>query len=660
MAPGFELKICFWISVSVWICWRTSLVSTFEPVSPLIKKASLLLADDQDPKCFTRTESDFTCFWEGNDSTYELYYKTEIEEKKCALTQQRDRNTLLHVCSFPAHDVFLFTVMHITVVDCSTNNTIYTRNVSVENQVLPDPPANVSLVQNGKPLQLRVSWNAPAAQYRKMLYEIKYAPANLQQQTRRVNVSKSRAYNLVGLIPGEIYSAQVRAKRHDDYNSGVFWSEWSWPVSAVVPQHPDDINLQCHSHDLRNIRCQWRDKEATRDTQFTLYYKQSKCKGAHVQKKCVQNETTSDDPIAHCTFPGEESCDITVTLQASSTHHNRTFFTEPFRMNGIVRTDPPRALTGGIRTGWVWLHWEPPLLQLADQLQYEVHSSLSADLQRKLMALETSNTSALLDLPAGNTYDIRVRARPNGHNYSGSWSDWSEPLTVAVPSRLGYLLMAFIPLVLLLIAAVLIATCSKCLRKIKLLLWPPVPNLDKVLESFLMEINKQLPPQSFNDKLCDDEITSSPVEIVSEKELQDCIKLRGDQPSPPFIALGHGLGSPSEGKPQADYIDHLDTTEDYVVLDTENFIRCLQGNEYVYEEEKLLGTCFTRSNPTLQCEPCLCTFPGPPQSSIEILNHSYLLLAKSQSDIQAELELLETANQYTNLNPAGEVLSQAS
>lgn len=35
----------------------------------------LLLKDEQDPKCFTRTEEDFTCFFETADNgTYDLLY----------------------------------------------------------------------------------------------------------------------------------------------------------------------------------------------------------------------------------------------------------------------------------------------------------------------------------------------------------------------------------------------------------------------------------------------------------------------------------------------------------------------------------------------------------------------------------------------------------
>ena len=38
----------------------------------------LLLKDEENPKCFTRTEEDFTCFFETMDNTtYDLLYELE-------------------------------------------------------------------------------------------------------------------------------------------------------------------------------------------------------------------------------------------------------------------------------------------------------------------------------------------------------------------------------------------------------------------------------------------------------------------------------------------------------------------------------------------------------------------------------------------------------
>lgn len=157
----------------------------------------LLLAGDADPKCFTRTQYDFTCFWEAPGNTaYDFFYRndkyvqcilvnkkncnifrkytnmyyssitltseqltytlycqaltpvifplsltSEEKEKRCKLTLQRtekgeeeEEEKVLHVCFFPCSDVFLFTLTHIRVVESSSNYTLFTRTISVEDQ----------------------------------------------------------------------------------------------------------------------------------------------------------------------------------------------------------------------------------------------------------------------------------------------------------------------------------------------------------------------------------------------------------------------------------------------------------------------------------------------------------------------------------------------
>ncbi|RXM93358.1 Erythropoietin receptor [Acipenser ruthenus] len=101
------------------------------------------------------------------------------EEKKCTLTHQRvDPDTGLHVCSFPPEDVYLFVEAQIKVTESGTNEPVYERVVNVENQVLLDPPTDVSVSLNGKPQQLKVRWTAPRPG--NLQYEIQYSTDKAQ------------------------------------------------------------------------------------------------------------------------------------------------------------------------------------------------------------------------------------------------------------------------------------------------------------------------------------------------------------------------------------------------------------------------------------------------------------------------------------------------
>lgn len=63
-----------------------------------------------------------------------LSYRSS-EEKRCDLKQQTyEEKKVLHICTFPSSDVFMYVEMHLGVIDRDTNTTIYNRTVSVEDQ----------------------------------------------------------------------------------------------------------------------------------------------------------------------------------------------------------------------------------------------------------------------------------------------------------------------------------------------------------------------------------------------------------------------------------------------------------------------------------------------------------------------------------------------
>ncbi|KAM6962431.1 thrombopoietin receptor [Aplochiton taeniatus] len=260
----------------------------------ITRKDILLLAGDKDPKCFTRTSKDFTCFIEVPDNqTYDFYYKID-DEKKCNTTTWRtEEGTFLHVCSFDPYDVYLYIPIHIRVLDGSTNATVYQREANVEDLILLDPPMNVSLQHVGQAAQLQVVWQAATGWEGRVRVMIRYyspslgtrteencihvliccvvktvppsklkgelevgrlcvqweAPlqalsAHLMYQVRYMSVGKG-AWLTVSLngpvtracldVPtGRLYCVQVRARPHGPIYSG-HWSEWSPSLTGDIP-----------------------------------------------------------------------------------------------------------------------------------------------------------------------------------------------------------------------------------------------------------------------------------------------------------------------------------------------------------------------------------------------------------------------------------------
>ncbi|XP_029563895.1 thrombopoietin receptor isoform X2 [Salmo trutta] len=618
-----------------------------EAVPHLSKKDVLLLAGDADPKCFTRTQYDFTCFWEAPGNTaYDFFYRNDNEEKekRCKLTLQRtekgEEEKVLHVCFFPCSDVFLFTLTHIRVVESSSNYTLFTRTISVEDQGLLEPPVNVSLHPTGQAGQFQVAWHASRDWKNNVHYGMRYSSQGLGERTELIRSMRSPIHSLVSLLPGEVVSVQLRVKPngYSETETSGHWSDWSVPITAMVPQSAADISLLCHTSDLQNITCQW-NGQSYRDATYTLNYKlgASKREG---WRKCLQNENTS----YQCRFHGAESSEILVKLGTGPGSLKRTFYTEPFRLNNSIQTGPPGRLRGQWEGGRLRLRWGAPLLALSLHLMYQLRFQHQGEAVWKLVTLQVPENSTCLDIQTGSQYFIQVRARPNGSVYAGYWSDWSPPLTVDTPSDIGALFILCIPLMMLILSVVFLSMFSRYLSKLKRYLWPPVPKLDKVLHGFLTDINGQTWDPPFIIKQYSEETPACVVEIMSEREAPDGGKLPRDS----SLLLSPERGS-AGGEEERLPTLALELSQDYVTLATDDVNPCFQGNKYVYDGEVGTESRSLGEDEVLQMR-CHCSSNFPSSSSTtDILNRSYMLLAEQPIEILDCQDSSRAGKLYANL-----------
>nr|XP_057928871.1 thrombopoietin receptor isoform X2 [Doryrhamphus excisus] len=588
----------------------------------------LLLKDEADPKCFTRTEEDFTCFFETTDKrTYDLYYNTGklSRKKKCQLfTQRTTEGTLLHICSFPYLDVVTYVDIYLKVVEHNTNNSVCIRTVSVEDHILLDAPFNVYLHQNDKAGQLQVSWLTRVPKYweDKVKYRIRYWSKGLGEKTRVGTERRDDPVVLVPLIPGEEVQVQVAVKCADRDTAG-HWSHWSDSVQEVVPQHAEDISLKCYTSDLQTITCHWNTSRYSRPT---LFYKMnlSESLGWTDWTECQPDRTLTD----RCSFQGDKSRKVKVKLKNAS----RTFYTQEFTVQNIIKTPPPAHLRGSLQEDGLCLKWEAPRLTLSTHLQYEVGCQI-----RESKAWLDPATSTCLEIPSSSQYRVKVRAKPNGSFLSGHWSDWSDVLTGETPADIDTLLVTCIPATLLITAVILISLFFTYFQKLKQWFWPPVPNLDKVLQSFLTETNLQNWHPPVTAKQYFEEAASSVVEVMSQDQVSGSGK--------PFVESTQLLSSEQRNHQE----DGSPTTElklfpDYVTLNRESVIICATGNKYVCEQfGEIRGPGMEGELLPKTCH-CFCN------EDTDLLNHSYMPLSEpavSVSDKVADMRV--HGNVYTNL-----------
>ncbi|XP_005457175.1 thrombopoietin receptor isoform X1 [Oreochromis niloticus] len=600
----------------------------------------LFLKDEPNPKCFSRTTEDFTCFFETADNrTYNLFYSIDSPAQRCELSVQRtEKGTLLHICYFP--NAMWFVDYIFTVTESFTNATIYTRTLFMNNHILLDPPVNLSLHPNGQVGQLNLSWTSNIKDVL-VKYRIEHSSEVLYKE---VDLEKEDN-TLDSLKEGEEVKVQVAIKPGPPLDGP--WSRWSDPARAVVPQSADDIALLCFTSDLQNVTCHWNSSKYDKNN-FGLFYQilHRKTPRWTGWTECVADEKITD----LCCFHGGESREVRVKLTNISGPKRRTFYTGAFTLNNAIKTSPPTHLKRILKKDKLCLKWDAPLPSLSNYLQYEFDHQLNEDEGWKYFRPEMvkgPKTEACVEVPAGSQYRVRVRAKPAGPIYSGFWSDWSKVLSGEnpsdSPSYTGMLLIVCIPVFILITATISTTLCALHIRKVKQYFWPPIPNPEKVLQGYLTEINTQKRDHPVLEKLCSEETTTSVVEIMSEEEVSEFRKL-----SEEFAELLSSEGSFTS----SELVDGSPGTEifpDYVTLNKDSIFLCSQANTYIYEHvtekgdheigDEYLPTC-SCSDGSVCASPCLCS---------DLLNHSYLPLAEPAEKFSCKVPAARSpGNIYTN------------
>uniref|UniRef100_A0A3Q3AE94 MPL proto-oncogene, thrombopoietin receptor n=1 Tax=Kryptolebias marmoratus TaxID=37003 RepID=A0A3Q3AE94_KRYMA len=307
-----------------------------------------------------------------------------------------------------------------------------------------------------------------------------------------------------------------------------------------------------------------------------------------------------------------------------------------FQMNSHFKTVPPRHLKGEPRKDKLCLEWDAPVLSLSNHLQYEVNVQI-----RGGERWSGPDTNTCVKVPSGSQFSVKIRAKPTGSIYSGYWSNWSDVLTDETPADTDLLLLWCILVPMLIIAISFI--CVSCLyRRLEQYFWPPVPNLEKVLQNFLTDINQQKWGPPVITKQCFEETPSSVVEIMTEDEIPGLEK--SSEETSELLTSDGSLSTVV----QVNRSPGTEVLSDYVTLNRELAFICVGQNSYVYEQvtekedpevgDSLLQTC-----------PFSCTEGVRLCSGNNYFNQSYLTMSKSAETLNSKISA-ETApgNHYTN------------
>ncbi|KAM6066261.1 thrombopoietin receptor isoform 2-T2 [Chlamydotis macqueenii] len=241
-----------------------------EPVTS--QDAALLAGVPEDILCFSRSFEDLTCFWDEEEEEvasrmcHFYYWYSRDLPTACAVSMWRHRaGGTRYVCVFPGQDVRLFIQLHLRVLDATTNQTKYWRELSVDAVGLIAPPVNITARWAGAAGQLCVSWQPPLADYLNFfLYEVQCCPASSPEMPCSTALDPSSQPDIStdvptagaaaaspgagqGLVqantqvvlrdlsPGVRYHIHVRSKPDGTSMDGV-WGPWSQAVAAETPR----------------------------------------------------------------------------------------------------------------------------------------------------------------------------------------------------------------------------------------------------------------------------------------------------------------------------------------------------------------------------------------------------------------------------------------
>ncbi|KFM12924.1 Thrombopoietin receptor, partial [Aptenodytes forsteri] len=458
-------------------------LSAPEPVTS--QDAALLAGVPEDILCFSRSFEDLTCFWDEEEEAaasrtcyFYYWYSRDVPMVCTVSTWRHGAGRTRHVCVFPGQDVRLFTQLHLRVLDATTNQTKYQRELSVDAVGLIAPPVNITARWAGAAGQLCVSWQPPLTDYLNFfLYEVRCCPASSSEtpcstaldpggqrpgepsirpassthtsMARAAAASPGAGQGLVqahtwavlqDLQPGVRYHIQVRSKPDGTSMDGV-WGPWSQAVAAETPRSSGDIRLCCSTPDLQHVRCEWSWDPAEPRSSHQLFYR-APPSGPGTREDAWQRceEASVGVQGTHtCTFQPRAGSAISVLVNVTQPHAPPTlsYFKEPFWLHQAVLTDAPQLVQATVLQGRLSLQWLPPLEALAEQLDYQVRYAVENSHDWKVLQVPRAARKEVLDLRPGARYHAQVRAQPSGPWYQGSWSAWSKPVMVDAMADAG-------------------------------------------------------------------------------------------------------------------------------------------------------------------------------------------------------------------------------
>ncbi|NWV20235.1 I13R1 protein, partial [Origma solitaria] len=265
------------------------------------------------------------------------------------------------------------------------------------------------------------------------------------------------------------------------------------------------VDLSCVWHNLEYMACTWRAGEnASSDTNYTLFYwfdgleNPQKCGNSSVDQGIFECLFSLTFPKATSTYP-----DISILIRADSEEIRPVCASK--NPTTLVKPATPRQLTLSKTNDRIDLKWSESETFPKSCLYYEVkcrngdldigqiipvtvHQN-SCKSYKSFPSFSEMNSVSIAGIDANSKYTFKVRARPKSECYNSNFhSDWSEEKSIGKKrdSTIYFVLIITIPLIVAVSTIILLVY----LKRLKILILPPIPDPREILKRMFGEQNE--------------------------------------------------------------------------------------------------------------------------------------------------------------------------
>ncbi|NXA86108.1 I13R1 protein, partial [Melanocharis versteri] len=266
------------------------------------------------------------------------------------------------------------------------------------------------------------------------------------------------------------------------------------------------VDLSCVWHNLEYMACTWRPGEnASSDTNYALFYWFD---GLENPEKC--SNFSVDQGIFECifnlTFPKVTSTCPTISILIKDDSEEIMPVCASKNPTTLVKPATPRQLTLSKTDDRIDVKWSESETFPKSCLHYEV-KCCNGDLdigqiipvkavpQNSCKSYESfplfseTNSVSIPGIDANSKYTFQVRAKPKRECYNSDFhSDWSEEQSIGEKrdSTVYFILIITIPLIVAVSTIILLVY----LKRLKILILPPIPDPREILKRMFGEQNE--------------------------------------------------------------------------------------------------------------------------------------------------------------------------